>query len=153
MTERHYCEKCSFVESREQILAYNVSREKRERANSKPSFVGFFTMPDFTDHCSFYIFKCRQCDSLVLDYLHGYTNFGLFYLRCGACKSTMPLPPRKYRTVYDREGGPVPKETAEERKVQLREIVNQFGRRVIYPGLNGQKSFLASFRSLFGKKS
>lgn len=153
MTERHYCEKCLFVESTEQMMVYNVSLGKKERANSKPSFVGFFTMPDFYGHCAFYIFKCRQCDSLVLDYPHGYTNFGLLFLRCSVCKSTMPLSPRKYRIVYDREGGPVPKETAEERKVQLRESVNQFDRRVIYPGLNSQKSFFALLRDLFRKKT
>lgn len=153
MTERHYCEKCSFVESREQILTYNVSKEKKEHANSKPSFIGFFTMPDFYGHCAFYVFKCRQCDSLVLDYPHGYTNFGLLFLRCSFCKSTMPLSPRKYKIIYNREGGPVPKETEEKRKVQLQEIVNRFDGRVIYPGLSNQKSFFASLRDLFRKKT
>lgn len=105
MTERHQCPECSFVESKEQILTYNVSKENKKRAGLKPMFVGFFMMEGYTGHCAFYIFKCQHCGGLNVDYPHGYTDGGYLYLQCCDCQGYLVLDSkRKYGKIYEREG-------------------------------------------------
>ncbi len=109
MTERHQCAECSFVESKDQILTYNVSKENKKRANLKPMFVGFFTMEGYAGHCAFYIFRCQQCGCLSLDYPHGFTEGGCLYLKCYDCQYRLVLYAKKrYGQIYEREGMPKP---------------------------------------------
>ena len=76
------CTECSFVQDKETLLLWVISREAKEKATSKPSFIGKFTMPDWTGHSSFYLFRCKHNGTVVVDYPHGYTTLGSCYLRC-----------------------------------------------------------------------
>ena len=103
------CKECEFVRNIEILLVYVISRDMREKARAEPKFVGKFTMPDWTGHSSFYLFKCKGCKAVVIDYLHGYRD-GYLYLFCGCCHREIILKPRKYRKVYERDNVYIPQD-------------------------------------------
>ncbi|MBI2062483.1 MAG: hypothetical protein HYT64_02235 [Candidatus Yanofskybacteria bacterium] len=133
------CTECSFVQDQETLFVYLVPRDLKEKATNKPLFVGNFTMPGWTDHSGFYLFGCKSCGQTTVDYPHGYTNFGLMYLRCDDCGEKLPLEVTEERAIYEREDVYIPKPKREDREKELREImmnVEKRGVRVIVPGLN-----------------
>lgn len=99
----HECAGCAFVPDAGTLLAYVVSREQRDAAGRKPRFVGMFTMPGWVGHSGFYLFRCRQCDDLCIDYPHGYRENGCIYVRCDRCRFEVIFYPREHRDVYKRE--------------------------------------------------
>lgn len=100
------CTSCKFVQDKETLLLYIIPREFRAKATEKPLFVGLFTMPGWTGHSAWYLFKCKDCGSVVVDYPHGYRG-SFLYLHCGSCSSELILDGR-YREIYEREGAPAP---------------------------------------------
>ncbi len=84
------CTECSFVQDKETLLLWVISREAKEKATPEPSSIGKFTMPGWTGHSSFYLFRCEYDGTVVVDYAHGYTTFGSCYLRC-ACGAKLIL--------------------------------------------------------------
>ncbi len=97
------CKECAFAADTESLLTFNVPRKLREKAGGKPVFVGKFTMPGWSGHSGFYLFKCTECGRVCVDYPHGYTDGGCLYLRCDHCRFKVVLTPRKYREVYESE--------------------------------------------------
>jgi len=90
------CTECSFVQDKETLLLWVISREAKEKATSKPSFIGKFTMPDWTGHNNFYIFKCERCNRVSVDYRYGAS------LSCG-CGCTVLLKWIERRKILKRE--------------------------------------------------
>ena len=109
----HECSGCSFVPDAGILLSFVVEREVRDRANQKPEFVGKFTMPDWTGHSGFYVFKCPDCDEVRIDHPHGYCENGCLYIRCDRCRFRIVFYPGKYRDVYKRENVVAPPTTWE----------------------------------------
>jgi hypothetical protein len=99
----HECSQCSFVPDAGTLLTYVVSREQRASAGRKPVFVGMFTMGGWVGHSGFYLFKCRECDNICVDYPHGYRGNGYIYIRCDRCSFEIIFDPREHRDVYKRE--------------------------------------------------
>ena len=99
----HECSECSFVPDAGTLLAFVVSREVRDRTGQKPEFVGKFTMPGWTGHSGFYVFKCPECDDVRIDYPHGYCENGCLYIYCDKCRFRIVFYPGRYRDVYKRE--------------------------------------------------
>lgn len=117
------CTECTFVGDQETILAFKVDRQLRQTVWYEPVFVGKFTMPGWVGHSGFYLFKCRECDEVCVDYSHGYTDFGLMYLACRYCGEGLPLEVTKERSIYEREGVHIPKPTREERIQDLNDVI------------------------------
>ena len=135
----HECSECSFVADAETLFTFIVTREQKAAANKKPKFVGFFTMSEWVGHSGFYLFKCEECGNVCVDYPHGYTNFGLMYLRCSYCKTLLILEVKEERPLYERENFHIPPETLEERQAELYKTivgVKERGIRVIVSGLS-----------------
>lgn len=103
------CKECSFVQDKETLLLYVIKREARERATAKPSFVGKFSMTGWVGHCGFYLFRCRECGKVSVDYPHGYTSDGLIsglsYLRCDGCGLKFA---QHLKEIYTNEGMETP---------------------------------------------
>lgn len=97
------CKECTFVPDAETLLTFHVSREVRGTASDQPEFVGKFTMPGWSGHSGFYLFRCPDCDDTCIDYPHGYTSEGCLYIRCDHCRFKIVFTPRKYKDVYRRE--------------------------------------------------
>ena len=97
------CKECTFVSDAEALLTYNVGREQRASANHRPLFVGMFTMPRWSGHSGFYLFKCQSCGNICVDYPQGYTGSGHIYLRCDYCQYQIVLTPREHGGIYERE--------------------------------------------------
>ena len=97
------CKECTFASNIEELLVFNVPKEMRDKANHRPEFIGKFTMPGWTGHSGFYLFKCEVCQEICVDYPHGYRGNGCLYLRCGQCGYEIVLTPRKYGDVYKRD--------------------------------------------------
>ena len=133
------CKECKFVADKQSLLLYFVTRELRDSATKEPKFVGKFTMPDWTGHSGFYVFRCQECESVCVDYPHGYNQHGRIYLRCNdnSCRQTLVLEPRKARDIYEREKVVAPPERKENVEKQLREIVEQAGERGVRVITNG----------------
>lgn len=112
----HECSECSFVPDAGALLVFVVPKEIRDRANHKPEFVGKFTMPGWSGHSGFYVFKCPECDEVRIDYPHGYCENGRIYIRCDKCRFQIVFYPGKYRDVYEREGVVMPPTFWEELK-------------------------------------
>lgn len=104
------CQDCSFVQDKQTLFTFIVPRELKERATKRPSFVGMFTMPDWAGHSAFYLFKCRECDSVSVDYPHGYTSQGRIFLRCDNCREKLVLHPFRNRDIYKRDKIHIPTE-------------------------------------------
>ncbi len=66
------CTECSFVQDKETLLTFLIPRELKAKATNMPLLVGKFTMPEWTGHNNFYIFRCKRCDCVSVDYPHGY---------------------------------------------------------------------------------
>lgn len=108
----HECSDCTFVASKEAIY---VDPKVFRNATVRPNFIGFFTLPGWRGHISFYVFRCSKCGKVSWDYPHGYTNFGLLYFICGICEEILPLKVRQNRGIYKREEVPLPPPTLGER--------------------------------------
>ncbi len=119
------CTECTYVPDQTTLFTYFVTREDKENATVKPKLCGKFTMPGWVGHSHFYVFRCRECRVVGVDYVHGYTNYGLYYLRCTHCKTPLPLDPQKERSMYEAEGGPVPPASRGERKRELNNVVKE----------------------------
>ena len=116
----HECPECRFVPDAGNLLAFLVPKEEREKANQKPVFVGKFTMPGWSGHSGFYIFRCPECEEVSIDYPHGYCENGCLYICCDICQFRIVFYPRQYREVYQREGVAAPPTFWEELKVLWR---------------------------------
>ena len=99
----HECSDCSFVSDSGTLLLFLVPREVRDKASKEPKFVGKFTMTDWAGHSGFYLFKCSNCDTVCVDYPHGYCENGCLFLCCDKCRFRFVFYPGKYRDVYERE--------------------------------------------------
>ncbi len=141
----HECDGCTFVASREAIY---VDPEVVRNTTVKPSFVGFFTLPGWTGHLSFYVFKCPDCEMVSLDYPHGYTDFGLLYLKCNVCNRVLPLEVPQNEEIYRKEEMPLPLPTLRERKREIKKITPKDGPIVIAIGETSWPKRLRSFLSL-----
>lgn len=86
---RHHCPDCTFVTDFDPPSFPNTVQKLVKKAGKKPKFCGLFTMPGWSGHNGFYVFRCQECRQLSIDYPHGYTGdglrSGLLYLRCGIC--------------------------------------------------------------------
>lgn len=109
------CTECSFVQDKETLFIYLVPRDLKDKVTNKPMFFGKFTMPGWTGHSGFYLFKCKACGEVSTDYPHGYTDYGLMFLCCDHCQETIPLEVTEERALYEREKVFIPKPTREER--------------------------------------
>lgn len=98
------CEECTFAIDVEAIMLHHVARGAKHEVSYEPRFVGFFHMDGWSGHSGFYLFKCRHCASVSLDYPHGYTDNGSIYLKCSECGSRLALGPNKHSMIYEREG-------------------------------------------------
>ncbi|MBI2674197.1 MAG: hypothetical protein HYX22_00455 [Candidatus Yanofskybacteria bacterium] len=117
------CKECAFVQDGESLFTFFVSRDLKEKATEKPVFVGKFTMPNWIGHSGFYIFRCKECGEVSVDYPHGYTDHGLMYLACCYCREKLPLEAVRDRSIYEREETHVPKLKREERIQELNEVI------------------------------
>jgi hypothetical protein len=119
------CAECSFVQDKETLLTFIISRELKEQAGSIPKFVGKFSMPGWVGHSSFYVFRCQECKSITVDYPHGYRGDCMF-VRCGDCSYEIVLNPRKFRAIYKRDNLHVPREiTWKEKRKKLKLLKEQ----------------------------
>ncbi len=75
------CKECIFVKDAKTLLSSIIPREKKEKVGNKPEFIGKFTMPNWTGHLDFYLFRCKECGTVSVDYPHGRTG----YLICNKC--------------------------------------------------------------------
>jgi len=146
------CTECIFVGDPETILAFKVNRQLRQTVGYKPIFVGKFTMPGWVGHSGFYLFKCKECNEVCVDYPHGYTDYGLIYLVCCFCGEKLPLEVTEERSIYERERVYIPKPTREERIQDLNDTVADMenkGVRVITSFSRvGKRSKMGFFRFL-----
>lgn len=93
----HECSECKFVASRESIF---VDRKTRERAGYKPSYVGTFTLPNWSGHLKFYLCRCA-CSRAFVDYPHGYTEGGYLFFFCDSCEAIVLVQDNK---IYKESG-------------------------------------------------
>lgn len=120
------------------ILIFVRSRLRPYSSSFKIEFCGMYTFPGWSGHTGVYLFRCDDCGEVRVDSPHGYTESGLFFLRCSKCKKTFPLEPRDSREIYVRENAHIPKETLKERQKELNDIVEALskkGVRVVVKGL------------------
>ena len=141
----HECKDCTLVASTEAIY---VNPKVVRNATVKPVFIGFFTLPEWTGHISFYIFKCPKCEMVSLDYPHGYTDFGLLYLECNVCEKVLPLGLPQNEEIYRREKMPLPPLTLREREREIKKIIPK-NRLVVIVG-GKEISWLEKMRSFIG---
>ncbi|KKR02549.1 MAG: hypothetical protein UT29_C0001G0029 [Candidatus Yanofskybacteria bacterium GW2011_GWA1_39_13] len=102
------CKECTFVQDKDTLLTFIVPREAKEGATKEPKDCGIFTMPGWTGHSHFYLFKCVECGKVTVDYPHGYHG-PYWYLRCDDCECTFDLSSSKFRSIYKDNNGFVPK--------------------------------------------
>ncbi len=144
------CTDCNFVQDKETLFTFLVPRDLKHKATNKPLFVEKFTMPGWTGHSGFYLFRCESCGHISVDYPHGYTGFGLMYLRCDNCQEKLPLEVSEERAIYERENVHTPKPSREERIRDLEDIIADVeckGVKVLVPGLNEEMTVLKGLRS------
>lgn len=98
------CTECTFVQDKETLFVFIVPRDLKEKATNDPLFFGKFTMPGWTGHSSFYLFRCKYDGTVVIDYPHGYTSMGSCYLRC-SCGAKLILTKKED---YDRDNIAIP---------------------------------------------
>lgn len=133
------CAECNFVQDKETLFIFLVPRELKEKATSKPLFFGKFTMTGWTGHCGFYLFRCKSCSHVSIDYPHGYTDYGLMFLSCDNCRAKLPLEVIEEKGIYERENAHIPKAAREERIKDLEDMmadVEKKGIKIIVPGLD-----------------
>ena len=102
------CAECKLVADKETILAFMVDRQLRQTVGYEPVFIGKFTMSRWVGHSGFYLFKCKECEAVVIDYPHGYHG-PYWYLRCGNCGYSLDLSSSKFRSIYENNNGFIPK--------------------------------------------
>lgn len=102
------CTECTFVQDQATLFTLFVSRELKETVGNDPVFVGKFTMPGWVGHSGFYLFKCKGCESVVVDYPHGYHG-SYWYLRCKDCRHSLDMSSSKFRHIYQENNGFIPK--------------------------------------------
>lgn len=102
------CGECAFVADRETLFAFMVDRSLKQTVGHDPVFVGRFTMVGWAGHSGFYLFRCKACESVVVDYPHGYHG-PYWYLRCSDCGHSLDLSSSKFRSIYENNNGFVPK--------------------------------------------
>ena len=121
----HECDKCTFVASTEDIV---IPKEASSRINHAPFLVGIFSMPGWSGHSPFYVFTC-YCNFDSVDYPHGYTNYGLLYLKCQnpECQKKLELCPNKNRAVYELVGGEIPPASKRKRLKNLERTMSEAG--------------------------
>ena len=144
------CAECRFVQDRITLLLYVIPRELREGATERPRFIGKFHMPDWVGHSGFYLFKCKNCENVSVDYPHGYTGFGLIYLSCNMCDENLLLEAFEEKAIYEREGVPAPSITREEREKEFMEMAGKLeketGKRImIIKQKKGWREFFSRF--------
>ena len=144
------CTECTYVNDKETLFLYMISREAKEEAMESPQSVGTFTMEGWTGHSVFYLFRCRSCKGVTVDYPHGYTNSGLCYLRCSHCQLKLELHPIADRAIYLANKLFVPNSSKRARQRELRDIIKKSGKRGIF--VHDWKNSLSSFiRRTIGK--
>lgn len=119
------CTECTYVQDKESLFVFLVSRELKKRVTTKPGFVGLFCMSGWVGHSGFYIFKCRYCGFTSVDYPHGYCDFGLMYLHCDSCKERLPLEVVEEEEIYRREKAPIPSARRKDRQAELQNALSQ----------------------------
>ena len=102
------CKECAFVQDKDTLLTFIVSREAKEKASYEPKDCGMFTMTGWSGHSHFYLFKCVECGKVTVDYPHGYHG-PYWYLRCDGCEQTFDLKSSRFRSIYQDNNGFVPK--------------------------------------------
>lgn len=66
------CTKCIFANDLEDMLDNLVSKKQKDKADKgKVVSVGKFTMPDWSGHLNFYLFRCPSCQEMIVNYPHG----------------------------------------------------------------------------------
>lgn len=149
------CTECRFVQDKETIFIYLVSRDIKDKVTNKPLLVGKFTMTGWTGHYGFYLFRCESCSHVSVDRLHGYTDFGLMYLRCDFCQKILPIEVTNEREIYETEGVYIPKPTREERLQDLNNViarVEQKGIKVIVASSENRHKPKIGFLKLLRKR-
>lgn len=77
------CTKCTFAKDEDDILDNFISKKLKDGANEgKIVPVGKFTMPGWSGHLNFYLFRCPSCQEMIVNYPHGKGNF----VNCLKCK-------------------------------------------------------------------
>ena len=104
---RHECPECQFVADIQTLFTFLIPREVREMATEEPKDCGVFTMTGWVGHSHFYLFRCRECGGVTVDYPHGYHG-PYWYLRCKCCQSCLDLNSRKFRSIYADNRGATP---------------------------------------------
>ena len=117
---KHECSECTFIQDKEALFIFLVPKDLKERATYKPLFFNKFTMTGWVGHSGFYLFKCKSCDQVSIDYPHGYTSSGLVFLRCDYCQEKLPLKVSKERAIYERESLFIPADIKNEKSVTSR---------------------------------
>ncbi|MBX4189926.1 hypothetical protein KW791_01335 [Candidatus Parcubacteria bacterium] len=126
------CKECAYVPNIDSIFQSYVTKAKIENSEKgNPIFCGKFCMDGWTGHSGFYLFKCKECNGKVIDYAHGYTYDGLFYLRCPDCQTKLVLDPVKHRFAYRNEEAVVPPPTKKQRLEELYQIIGATGKGAI----------------------
>lgn len=93
------CKECEFVRDKETILTFLANKEVRNSAGKNPVCLGKFTMPGWTGHASFYIFRCRSCEEICVDSPHGYRG-EYMYLSCDSCRREIILNKKEHEQIY-----------------------------------------------------
>lgn len=117
------CQDCIFVQDKQTLLTFIVPRQLKTGATKRPSFVGMFTMPGWTGHSAFYLFKCVECSWVSIDYPHGYTSQGLIFLRCDNCREKLVLRPFRDRDIYKRDNVHIPTKPSRKERKQLADLM------------------------------
>ena len=141
------CGECIFVANKESIY---VSPTDKKGATYKPRFLGKFTMPGWVGHLGFYIFRCKNCENVSVDYTHngGYKDFDLICFRCDVCREKLPLELPEERGIYEREGAYIPPATKKERKQKFMKMIEIFEKKtgkkvIVIEEKNGWREFFS----------
>jgi len=94
------CKECIFVSDKQNIFVFNIDRQLKQTAGYDPVFVGKFTMPRWVGHSGFYLFKCKRCHQVCVDYVHGNNP----RIGCSFCEFGHYLNPIDHAEILKREG-------------------------------------------------
>lgn len=75
------CTECTFAYSLQAIVDTASEKSKKRAASGKVVDMGQFTMPNFSGHIEFYLFKCSSCNQLSANYCPG----GGVFVYCNHC--------------------------------------------------------------------
>lgn len=92
-----------------------ISPEICRKATNRPLYLGAYIRPGCSGHQHFYVFICKSCGSLVVDYPHGYTQGGFLFFECYDCPGAVETSNDrrtilliKDKKTYEREKTPYP---------------------------------------------